>query len=135
MNSRMVALREELLLFGVLLGPGRLGRDFRRISHRRPGDPGATGIAPPARAPEPRHIFEDHLGLARELDGKVHGRLLYRGHFAHDYILSRRQKSRSGFPALRASQVMLKSKNDAGLHPDTGRASAMTGTVFLKLDR
>src|SRR5262245_38609466 len=72
-------LREDLLFVGVPPGPGRLGR--------LPQDQG-TGVEQASerselllwrQGPEPRDVLEDHLGLARELDGKVHGRLLDRG--------------------------------------------------------
>ena len=88
-----ISLCEVLLLFGILLGPSRLGRNSHEVFSCVQKTLDRSYLVSRSQRPESRHIFEDYLGLARELDGKVHGRLLYRGRFRH--IIADRHPDRS----------------------------------------
>src|SRR5262249_3146556 len=80
-----IALRETFLFLGILLGPGRFRRNASNpVAH---GQEAADRLELLGRTerPEPGHILEDHLGLTRELDGQLHGRLLNREGSPSDY--------------------------------------------------
>src|SRR5262249_17554454 len=72
-------LRQRLLFFGVLLGPSRRGRDPQDQGSGVQEVPKPSELLLRRQRPEPRRVFENDIGLARELDGKVHRRLLDQG--------------------------------------------------------
>ncbi len=72
------AFREELLRFGAALGPGCLGRRLQDQVTGSQEIPERSESLLRRQRKGPRDVFEDHVGVARELDGQFHGRFLLR---------------------------------------------------------